>query len=336
MAKDWLAIVEAAYRTDLAERTWLEEVLETARPILDEGAGVAALLYDASSMASLVPVRFVSRGGPDGIDSGECIRLIEAGAPDPRFLAATFGALSCGLVSETFGVQFPAVLDHVQAFGVADMLAVNGIDPGLHGCFLTGNLPRRRRVAPRTRGMWTRVATHLAAGYRLRRRLGGGMAADRRRALQPRAGASEAVLQPSGKIEHAVGVAVEREAREALRRAVRALERSRGPLRRKDPQVALDAWKGLVEARWTLIDHFDSDGRRYVVAASNETQSRSLRALSPRERQVVAYAALGHQNKLIAYELGLSPSTVGVLLGRAARKLGARSRVELARVYRQG
>ena len=45
------------------------------------------------------------------------------------------------------------------------------------------------------------------------------------------------------------------------------------------------------------------------------------RALTERERQIVAYADLGQSNKLIAYQLGLSPSTVGVHLAHAREKL---------------
>lgn len=37
----------------------------------------------------------------------------------------------------------------------------------------------------------------------------------------------------------------------------------------------------------------------------------------------------GHSNKLIAYELGIAASTVGVLLGRAASRLGVRTRKAL-------
>jgi DNA-binding CsgD family transcriptional regulator len=44
--------------------------------------------------------------------------------------------------------------------------------------------------------------------------------------------------------------------------------------------------------------------------------------LTERERQVLAYADLGQSNKLIAYSLGLSTSTVSTLLSRARRKLG--------------
>jgi DNA-binding CsgD family transcriptional regulator len=323
MKGDWLSIVESAYRTDLDEAAWLDHVLETCRTFLDRGYGIAALLYDASSMTSLVPTRFISRGTPDGLRSEECMKLIEMGTPDPAFLAKTFGALSCGLLSKTFGTQFPAVLDHVGEYGVADMLAVNGIDPSLHGCFLTGNLPKNERIAPRTRAMWSRVSAHLAGAYRLRRRLA---------ASTPSNGV-EAILRPSGVVDHAEGVAKDGEARVALRDAVVGLEKARGRMRRDDPDAAMSSWKALVQARWSLVDQFESDGRRYVVARCNDVTTPSLATLTARELQVVAYAALEHQNKFIAYELGIATSTVGVLLSRAAKKLGVRSRAALVSAY---
>jgi DNA-binding CsgD family transcriptional regulator len=48
-----------------------------------------------------------------------------------------------------------------------------------------------------------------------------------------------------------------------------------------------------------------------------------------REREVVALAVTGHENKDIAYRLGLAYSTIRVLMARAASKIGAKSRQEL-------
>jgi DNA-binding CsgD family transcriptional regulator len=327
MQRDWLGVVEAAYRTDLDEQKWLDGVLDAARPMLDHRVGIAALLYDASSMNTLVPLRFITSGTPRGLRSEECMRLIQESSPNPEFLARTFGALSCGLVSQTFGPGFPQVLEHLRPFGVVDMLAVNGVDPSLMGCFLTGNLPPTASapLASRTRAMWTRISAHLAAGYRVRRRLS---------AEEGSSSGVEAVLTPAGKVEHAEGLAREKEAREALRDSVQLLERVRTRLRRDDPEAAVSSWKGLVEARWSLLDHFETGGKRYVIARYNEAAaSHTLSQLSAREQQVVAFVALGHANKVIAYELGLSPSTVGVLITRASRKLGVRSRSELASAY---
>lgn len=56
---------------------------------------------------------------------------------------------------------------------------------------------------------------------------------------------------------------------------------------------------------------------------------RDLKALTQRERSVLAFASMGHQNKFIAYLLGLSAGTVAAHLRSAQRKLGLASRAEL-------
>lgn len=55
-------------------------------------------------------------------------------------------------------------------------------------------------------------------------------------------------------------------------------------------------------------------------------------ALTPRERDVIGYVALGKSNKLIAIELGLSMRTVETHRARIFRKLGVRNAAELARL----
>ena len=74
-------------------------------------------------------------------------------------------------------------------------------------------------------------------------------------------------------------------------------------------------------------------GSRAELAARIGSRTLPLiAALSQRERQLVAYAAFGHANKFIAYELGISEASVSTALGSAAAKLGAGSRVELVRM----
>lgn len=100
-------------------------------------------------------------------------------------------------------------------------------------------------------------------------------------------------------------------------------------MRRRLPDDAVAEWKGLIAARWSLVDHFDTDGKHYLVARRNGPEARGLGALTERERQVAAAASLGRSNKLIAYELGIADSTVRVLVARAMAKLGFSSRKEL-------
>ncbi|HVY45932.1 MAG TPA: helix-turn-helix transcriptional regulator, partial [Minicystis sp.] len=90
--------------------------------------------------------------------------------------------------------------------------------------------------------------------------------------------------------------------------------------------------KGLVDGRWSLVDRFDRDGRRYVVAHANRLGAPGPRALTAQERDVAAMAAVGLPIKVIAYELGLSVPRVSNVLRVAMAKIGS-SRAELVRIY---
>jgi DNA-binding NarL/FixJ family response regulator len=67
-------------------------------------------------------------------------------------------------------------------------------------------------------------------------------------------------------------------------------------------------------------------------ALRNPISDGRLAELSDRERQAATLAALGHSNKHIAYELGITTSTASKYLERAAHKLGARSRLSLIQI----
>jgi DNA-binding NarL/FixJ family response regulator len=84
-----------------------------------------------------------------------------------------------------------------------------------------------------------------------------------------------------------------------------------------------------------VIEQFEQDGFRYRLVRRPVEPNDATPRLTKREMQVLDYAVGGHSNKSIAYALGLSPSTVGVLLFRAATKLEAKSRIQLLLVYAQ-
>jgi DNA-binding CsgD family transcriptional regulator len=199
------------------------------------------------------------------------------------------------------------------------VLSINAYDASGFGVCLGAFLPKTRALRGAERRTFERVATHLAAGFRLRRR----------------ARAAEAILSVSGTVLHASASAETKRARVALHEAVKDIERARGSLRTRDPEHAVMSWRALVRARWSLVDHFEHDGKRLIVAIANESAQLPVQALTPRERSVMALAAQEHTTKLIAYELGLSDSTVRVLLMRAARTLGARTRSEALERYRK-
>src|SRR5689334_16983584 len=76
-------------------------------------------------------------------------------------------------------------------------------------------------------------------------------------------------------------------------------------------------WSALLEGRLTLVDWFDEDGRRVVVARRNEQTAQRLSAV---ERTVVTWVARGRAQKVVACELGLSAAAVSDALARAIGK----------------
>ena len=75
-----------------------------------------------------------------------------------------------------------------------------------------------------------------------------------------------------------------------------------------------------------------SSGRRSELAASGERlQKRNpVTALTPQERQVADLVSRGATNREVASILFVSPKTIEFHLGNIYRKLGVRSRTELA------
>jgi DNA-binding CsgD family transcriptional regulator len=311
MTPDWVGILESTYQLELGTEAWLEGIVNAIRPWIDVGPGVAGLVYNVS------PRGHLTIEGSTGLS--EPLRHGLAGL-DPEYVKRTYLGLRVGMSSEVPGWRETQTFKLAQPLGLADALGINGMNPGGTGCLLIAfRATIGDRVPTRQKESLTRIAAHLATAHRLRARLGARVDAD-----PP--GQAEAILDPDGKVQHAIGPASLSPALRSLRRAVVDCERARGDLRRGDPEKALSSWKGLVAGRWTLLEHFEHGGRRYLLARENEPHVPAPADLSPRERQVLAYAAMGHSNKEIAYELGITHSTVRVLLFRARTKLRVSSR----------
>jgi DNA-binding NarL/FixJ family response regulator len=351
MTTDDVAILEAAYRLDLDDRAWQRGILTAARAELDAGFGVFAYQIDARDLGAVRASAPVLVGGPAGgeeviaqIDAALALapeQQRELGIVGPAEMASQLYAGTHAVVTASSTVgrarfrALPAVQRWLAPFGVGDLLVVKTIDVDRRGLVIGAALPSPTTPARGRTIAWSRIAAHLAAAVRLRRR---------RRAEQPldlggpagtagETGATEAIFDEALGVAHASGEARETGALEALRRAAAAIVRARGRLRRDDPEGALAMWPSLVDGRWTLLDCFDRDGKRFLVAQRNEPSVDPRLALTPRERQVAAHAAIGHGVRLIAYELGLAPATVCEQLRSAMQKLGVSTRAELAAAY---
>jgi DNA-binding CsgD family transcriptional regulator len=321
MAGGLVEIVEAAYRVDVGEGEWLNGVAHALGSHVGAGLGVCGMRYRIDEQGLLLPLAMAESNLPPG-----GLAACQAGIADlpPDFIASTWASMPCDISSNNRNkvvreLTRATYRKHWEPMGWNDGLIVNGLDPTRQGLSFVVWLPKKRKMTLPLRTRWSRIAAHLAAANRLRGRL---------------TEDAEAILTPAGKVEHAEDAAKSKELREELTHGAKVVDRARGKLRKSDPDRAVAEWKGLIAARWTLIDHFESDGRRYLLARRNEAAREGYSALSDREQQALGFAHLGHNNKLIAYEMGISPSTVAVLLHRAMKKLGLRSRADLASVRR--
>jgi two-component system response regulator FixJ len=85
----------------------------------------------------------------------------------------------------------------------------------------------------------------------------------------------------------------------------------------------------LIGAIHIALDRLDNTGQHDKEATTIQTR---LQALTQRESQVMEGLLLGHPNKTIAYDLGLSPRTVEVHRASLMTKMGANSLSDLVRM----
>lgn len=314
-----LDVVRAGYGLSAPDKDWLDSLLSTARTLLDRGDGLMAYTYDASARTVRFG-EFVATGRAEAAFErlAECVARQDAAVQYKLYrTAGAFGSISQNLgIGEALGAA-PFFVERFHPLGVKDFLAMNATDPSGAGVVLCAPLRGIYEASGSARARWGKAASHVAAAFRLRRALG---------TANPMVDA-EAILTPSGRVEHATGPAETPQARKALRHATQIFESA--TQRKSTGPEALQAWTALVEGRWSVVDCFDTDGRRFVVARKNDPAVSITMALTEQEAQVLGYARLGHGIKLVAYELGLPVSTVSVLLDRGLKKIGLKSRQEL-------
>jgi DNA-binding CsgD family transcriptional regulator len=313
-ALDPVCLIEAAYRVDLSSHAWLEEIVAAAEAVAGVGRGALAFTYDATKRDWVAVIDVAARGL-----SGEFLHALLNVPTEPDVnegIAAVYRSVA---VNSLRTAPFPASVNSylgsvLDRFGVEDLLGGTAVDPTARGCML-GVIATSRFHSPRTVQLWRRLAAHVAAGTRLRRSLER-LAADGHDTTRN----AEAIISDKGRVEHAVGPAKERAGLERIRAALAVISAARG--RDLPPERAVDVWEALIAGRWSIVEHFERDGKRYYLAHRNDPELAADRGLTPRERQVLAYAELGQSNKMIAYSLGLSISAVSTVLTRAHRKLG--------------
>jgi DNA-binding CsgD family transcriptional regulator len=311
---EWLSAIEAAYQVEPDDGTWLKRVLERMS-VLDTGLGVVAQVFSLKPAGPELTLAVVA-GGYDGLEGH--VKAMSQAVPTGVLPQLTRVGRPTLLRSQLRKIDPSAEQVFVERFSAigakgADVLYVPAYDGEREVLAFASARADSKDVAHPDR--LRRVAAHIGAGWRLRRRLG--------------VGPPEALLRPSGAVEHALGHGAE--ARHALGKAVEARERARGPMRRRDPEGALSLWQGLAAGRWSLVDRMERGEPRYVAAYANfPCPTACSNELTPREAQVSELLSFGLSLKEIAYDLGLGVSAVGKAASRAREKLGLSSSGELA------
>ncbi len=322
MNGDVLSIVEAAYADSASADEWLDGALAAMHAQLGEGGGVLARRFHLQPSSIWQGATRAIGVAPEDVAATDRAAAWLTDLPPAEAMAVARQMFPLAPVAARLSHLIgPSMMTHLvtnYSRPVSDSLGIIAADPSGHGCVFFRiedkpcPLPRRATV------LWERTAAHLVTGYRLARE---------------HEGKVEAVLDPGGKVLHRENE-VTRDDADTLSDAAKGIDRARGRLRRVDPDRALALWQGLVSGRWSLVDQFDSDGRRFVVAKRNAVASRAWDVLSEREVRILAYLAEGQAPKLIAYQLGLSTGTVNADLARIMRKLSVGSRLELVTTYR--
>jgi DNA-binding CsgD family transcriptional regulator len=327
---DGISIVEAAYDYASDTQAWLDGLLEHAAPKLDRGFGVLVSTYAPGRGPE--DMAFGMRGVRRGvIDASMAMAAANTdifhkifSPTAPSLAPHNTASATAGLTKEQ-ARSWPGYVEYLHPLGIRDLVGVMARDVSGHAVFLTAPIPDVRRPTRIERATWSRIAAHISAGARVRR-------AVQKLVTGDIAEGADAVLSSSGSLVHCEKSAQSGDDRDALRRAAKAIDRARSKARANEDE-ALDLWQGLVAGRWSLIEQFDSDGRRFMVARRNDPQVTDPRALNLRERQVLAYVAMGYPSKLIAYSLGVSPPSVSTARRTAMRKLGLRTTADVVRLF---
>ncbi len=309
-------VAHAAYALDCHDADWLEQLVSLMAPLLDKGRGIVGFRWRRQPDDSVHGSRFVMAGERDG--DPEMLRELLATLDPTRTSMAYYAPYSFQSLS-SIAQHHPVFHDITQdpdmqrvAHGrdLVDFEMLRVDQAHNMGWMFSVLHSEVTQIPTARRELWARIAAHIAAGARLRLKLSGVDLNEAAAIFDVHAESWEVQdrdLANTSRIDH-------------LRHHIEARNTARA-LAADSPLEAMNLWEGLVDGQWSLLDVVDTDGRTFTVLHKNPIEVGSRVALSERERQVAWLTGRGHHVKLVAYELGVSASTVRTQLRSALRKL---------------
>lgn len=320
-------VVEAAYEFDVHPASWLPNLFEEGKALFDRGLGFGGAVLSGTSDGIPVITQFIQGAGPPDMLVKYAAAAIEVGPEITRQAHADTQGVVRALSEDS--PKWPTWEITTRHLGCKDILELFAVDHDGHGISINIATDEIVELSPGDKALLEKVTVHIAAGHRLLRGLAPSVPVPGAKMTDLPLNA-EALLDPKRfVVSEASGEAQGSNVSSAIRDAAVRIDRARGRLRKRDPDQALDIWQGLVRGRWSLVDWFDTDGRRFVLAKANAPHLRDPRGLTEREAQVATYASLGESGKIIGYRFGLSTARVSALLKAAMHKLGVKTQAQL-------
>ncbi len=322
------AVLDQVYDLDRATERWMRDITTSLDPYMDGGKGTLGAVMKLRHGFEM-PVLSHHRADAEIPEFHHFINGLQrmgpsGSAPHPTQLSQLFAESGMG----TLRFDSPATgaseffLQEFRRQQVAD--AAGLMIPHTRSgsvLFFTARQEQLARIPERAKPRWIDLKQHIAAVYDLRESLADGTF-DERTAVW---------FDTNGSCVEA-GPTTTPEVRERLRATVLQYENNR-TARRAGQRVSLEKyWAAVMSGQWVILDRFDSDGRRYIVALPISEAGDTLRGLSLREREVLDHLGDGLSNKAIAFELGISTTSVSTHLYNIYRKLKLDDRAAVVRL----
>lgn len=314
-------LFDCIYDLERSEEEWIKALVCSLGPLIDGGHGAVAHVMEPREGESPILGLY---NADDAIDSLEyyIMCLIDEGVDPGQFLEVfgrPFEGGPRGLesVAESMN-QSKGYELYCRLFageGIVDSLGIIIPRQQKRTMFLVARQNQVRPVPIKVRRRWANLQKHITAVNDLRCRIEDDLW-DEQTCLW----FDEQGEYQSGREQ--VDVTIRQRLRAAIRLRDSALSRGKTA----DVASVEDFYTNVLNGQWALVDHFDSDGKRHVVAIPVAGDSEFLRAFTPRERQILDRLRRGESNKIIGSELGISTGAVASHLHKVYRKLGVQDR----------
>jgi len=341
-------VVESVYNLELSEEDWIRQITQGLDPFMDGGNGTLGCVMRMGRQVEMpvlspchaddeVPafIQYLRESDEARTNQKAAEALLSPGLETSKLHdAMRFGQLfaKSGMGTLSVNRQNQAAYEvFIKAFSHHGIRDAAGLIVPHHASrsfiFFTARQHEMSEVPQRARTRWTELQSHIAAVYDLRHRLRADTFVE-----------TDAVWFDTGGKCVESGPALKTDIRERLRNAVLTYEKNRSQSS-SEKRVELEQyWSSVLSGKWAIMDRFDSDGRRFLIAIPVSKYGDGIRGLSAREREVLNYLGDGLSNKAIAFELGVTTTAISSHLNGIYRKLGMDDRastVQLVRLLRK-